>query len=132
MSTMLKLVLLLSRCHRLMRRSSALMYVSQSLFTLKLLMWYAWALLYCLRHRAEKTTSVDWMEGIFSLPPAGHLPVDIPPVSMRATGTPPFALLPPPPPPLFPSRLKLLTCCQGLTLVHVRAELEHLQDTFMS
>ena len=41
MSTMLKLMLELSRCHRFTRRSSAEMYVSQSELTLRLLMWYA-------------------------------------------------------------------------------------------
>ena len=68
MSTMLKLLPEDSRCHRLIRKSSAEMNVSQSLLTESELMWYACWLPYSRRHRALNTTSVLCTEGSRSRP----------------------------------------------------------------
>ena len=46
-----------SRCHRLMRRSSALMNVSRSLLSAMLFTWYVCALAYARRQRAVSTGS---------------------------------------------------------------------------
>lgn len=61
----LKLTLLLSMYHKLMRKSSADMYVSPSLFVEMELTWYACALAYVRRGVATTVVSAHAREGIF-------------------------------------------------------------------
>ena len=58
MSTTLKAWSEISRSHRLMRRSSAVMKVAWSLQSAMLFTWYVCALAYFFLHRAARTTSV--------------------------------------------------------------------------
>ena len=56
------------RGHKLILKSSALMYVSQSEFTDRLLMWYACAFPNCFRHFALNTFSAAQTLGILKAP----------------------------------------------------------------
>lgn len=59
----LKLWSVISRCHRLTRRSSADKYVCWSLFTEMELMWYVWALENIRRGLASTMSSIGWNTG---------------------------------------------------------------------
>jgi hypothetical protein len=68
MSTIVNASASLSKCHKLILKSSALMYVSQSEFTDRLLMWYACAFPNCFRHFALNTFSAAQTLGILKAP----------------------------------------------------------------